>query len=227
MRISIFIFSLLLAGQVVMAQSAEDEVIRLKQSMAEEMTEEAVLPQAQSDLELDAEGNSSKKEDGLKGHWNFSVGTNFTYMQGYGSMMGLYAAPTYTLPLNDRWALHGGVIASNYTGLGSMQMPGPESQTTNNYSSLAVFAAASYKMTDRLILHGSALKNLTSYPLTPMAPGVMDNISMGATYKLGDNVSIGASVSFNQGRGYYNSSPFGGGSFGGPYGGPYGSPFGW
>ncbi len=191
--------------------------------MAEQITEEAVLPQAQSDLELDAEGNSSNKEDGLKGHWNFSVGTNFTYMQGYGSMMGLYAAPMYTLPLNDRWAVHGGLVASNYTGLGSLQMPGPEYQSTNNFSSLAVFAAASYKMTDRLVLHGSALKNLTSYPLSPMAPGLMDNISMGATYKLGDNVSIGASVSFNQGNGYYNLPPFGGG----PYRGYSSSPFGW
>ena len=43
-------------------------------------------------------------------------------------------------------------------GLGSMQMPGGEFQASNNFSSLAVFAAASYKMSDRLILHGSGLK---------------------------------------------------------------------
>jgi hypothetical protein len=135
--------------------------------------------------------------------------------------MGFYAAPMYTLPLNERWALHGGLIASNYTGLGN-QMPGAEFQASNNFSSLAVFAAASYKMTDRLILHGSGYKNLTSYPLMPMAPGLADNLSMGATYKLGNKVSIGASISINQGHGYY-PSPFGGSSFGGPY---Y-SPFGW
>ena len=221
MRISIFIFSLFLAMGTVLAQSAEDEVIRLKQSMGEQ----AVEPDEER---MEA---STLEEKAKKGHWNFSVGTNFTYMQGYGSIMGLYAAPTYTLPLNDRWAVHGGLIASNYTTLGGMQMPGTEFQSTNNFSSLAVFAAASYKMTDRLILHGSALKNLTSYPLTPMAPGLMDNISMGASYKLGDNISIGASISINQGRGYYNAPPFGGASFGGRngsmYGSPYGSPFGW
>lgn len=222
MRILIFIFSFLVVVQLALAQSAEDEVIRLKQSMADQMTEETVLPQTITDNELSAEEISVQKEDDLKGHWNFSVGTNFTYMQGYGSMMGLYAAPTYTLPLNDRWALHGGFIASNYTGLGSLQMPGPESQTTNSYSSLAVYAAASYKMTDRLILHGSALKNLTSYPLMPLGPGLMDNISMGATYKLGDNISIGASVHINQGHGYYMAPPFGGVPFGGSYGSPYG-----
>jgi len=213
MRISIFIFALLFPVQVLVAQSAEDEVIRLKQSMGEQAVQA-------NEENLEA---STLEEKGLKGHWNFNVGTNFTYMHGYGSLMGLYAAPTYTLPLNDRWAVHGGLIASNYTTMGGLQMPGTEYQSTNNFSSLAVFAAASYKMTDKLILHGSALKNLTSYPLMPMAPGVMDNISMGATYKLGDNVSIGATVSFNQGNGYYNAPPFGGSSFGAPYS----SPFGW
>lgn len=209
MKISVLILSLLFSAQFIIAQSAEDEVIRLKQSMGEQAV------QAQPDAE-------TKKDDGIPGHWNFSVGTSFTYMHGYGSMMGLYAAPSYTLPLNERWAVHGGLIASNYTGLGSLQMPGGEFQSSNNFSSLAVFAAASYKMSDRLVLHGSGLKNLTSFPLMPMGPGMMDNLSLGATYKLGNNVSIGASISVNQGRGYYNAPPFGGASFGSPFAPPFG-----
>ncbi len=217
MRILVLIFSLFFAAQLMVAQSAEDELILLKQSIGDQ----AVQPDSATEAEFNAEETSMQKEDGVPGHWNFSVGTNFTYMHGYGSVMGFYAAPMYTLPLNDRWALHGGFIASNYTGLGN-QMPGGESQSSNNFSSLAVYLAASYKMTDRLILHGSALKNLTSYPLTPMGPGLMDNLSMGATYKLGDNISIGASIHINQGHGYYQASPFGGSSFG-----PYASPFGW
>ncbi|MFO7668298.1 MAG: hypothetical protein R6W31_01440 [Bacteroidales bacterium] len=209
MRISIFILSMLFSVQLMVAQSAEDEVIRLKQSMGEQAPE--------------SRDATVTEEEGLPGHWNLSVGTSFTYMQGYGSAMGFYAAPMYTLPLNDRWALHGGLIASNYTGLGSLQMPGGEFRSSNNFSSLAVFAAASYKMTDRLILHGSGYKNLTSYPLMPMAPGLVDNLSMGATYKLGNNISIGASISINQGHGYYQAPPFGGASFGSPFA----SPFGW
>ena len=219
MRISFFLAIILLSAQVTFGQSAEDEVIRLKQSMAEQALESP----ASAETDFNSGEESMPEKDGIPGHWNFNVGTSFTYMHGYGSVMGLYAAPTYTLPLNDRWALHGGVIASNYTGLGSMQMPGGELQSSNNVSSLAVFAAASYKMTDRLMLHGSGVKNLTSYPLMPMAPGVMDNLSLGATYKLGDNVFIGASVSINQGHGYYQSPPFGGASFGGPFD----TPFGW
>jgi hypothetical protein len=219
MRISVFILSMLLSVQVIFAQSAEDEVILLKQSTGEQAVESGEATVAEND----AAEKSMLREEGLPGHWNFSVGTNFTYMKGYGSVMGFYAAPMYTLPLNDRWALHGGVIASNYTGLGSLQMPGGDLQSSNNFSSLAVFAAASYKMTDRLIVHGSGYKNLTSYPLMPVAPGLADHLSMGATYKLGNNISIGASVSINQGYGSYQVPPFGGASFGGPFA----SPFGW
>lgn len=220
MRIAFSIFVFLFSAQVILAQSAEDEVIRLKKSMAEQSMDEEV-----SSVQNPVENPAGAEKDAKRGHWNFSVGSSFSYMQGYGSMVGLYAAPMYTLPLNDRWAVHGGLIASNYTGMGN-QMPGPEYALSNNFSSLAVFAAASYKMTDRLILHGSGYKNLTSYPLMPMAPGVMDNISMGATYKLGDNVSIGASVRINQGRGAYGN-PYGGNYFGGPFASPFASPFGW
>lgn len=195
-----------------MAQSAEDEVVRMKQSMGAEV--------AQTEQESVEEATPEK--DGLPGHMNMSVGTSFSYSKAYGSVMGFYAAPMYTLPLNNRWSLHGGFIVSNYNGL-SNNMPGNEFETNNNFNSLAVFAAASYKMTDRLILHGSGLKNLTSYPLSPMAPGLVDNMSMGATYKLGDNITIGASFSINQRQGYYQSSSFGGSSFGGPFS----SPFGW
>ncbi|MCP4312635.1 MAG: hypothetical protein GY790_15340 [Bacteroidetes bacterium] len=201
------------------AQSAEDEVIRLKQSMGTEavQSDQEVV---QSNLEADEKRLAEK--DGLQGHFNMSVGTSFTYMKGYGSGMGFYAAPMYTLPLNNRWSLYGGFVVSNYTGL-SMHMPGGESQSPNSFNSLAVFAAASYKMSDRLILHGSGLKNLTSYPLTPMGPGLMDNLSLGATYKLGDNISIGATIHINQGHGYYQSPSFGGSHFGGRHS----SPFGW
>lgn len=211
MRILTFIGFLFLGSSLALAQSAEDEVIRLKQSLGSEVL--------QSDI-----GHSEKAEsenERVKAYWNMSVGTSFTYIKGYGSGMGFYAAPMYTLPLNNRWSVHGGFVVSNFTGLGS-QMPGSEFQSSNSVSSLAVYAAASYRMSDRLILHGSGLKNLTSYPLTPMGPGLMDNLSLGATYKLGNNISIGASVHINQGHGYYQTPSFGGPSFGVPY-----LPLGW
>jgi len=202
MRFLTVIFFLFLGSQLLIAQSAEDEVIRLRQSMGAEAFH--------SDQERAEEASPEKDE--LKGHWNMSVGTSFSYMKGYGSGMGFYAAPMYTLPLNKRWSLHGGLLASNFSGLSS-PMPGSEFQSSKRFNSLAVYAAASYRMTDKLILHGSGLKNLASYPITPLAPGLMDNVTMGATYKLGNNISIGASIHINQGHGYYQM--------------PYSSPFGW
>ena len=53
------------------AQSAEDEVIRLKQSMGEQ-----AVQSRRSEAELNAEEKPAK-EDGLPGHWNFSVGTSY------------------------------------------------------------------------------------------------------------------------------------------------------
>jgi hypothetical protein len=194
-------------------QTAEEEVIKLKQQ------NQAVIEELSSVDEAEAPGLEKER----KGNWNFSVGTSFSYMKGYGSGMGFYAAPTYTMPLNDKWSLHGGVIASQYQSFNST-MPGGmtgEYFMPSSYTSLSLFAAASYKMNDRLVLHGSGYKRLISAPESPFTPYPMDNLSLGATYKLGDNITIGASINMSNsryGNGYYgnpmngyrmSSSPFG------------------
>ena len=78
------------------------------------------------------------------------------------------------------------------------------------YSSLALFAAAAYGMSDRLILHGSGVKQLITAPVTPFTPYPVDQLSLGATYKLGENISIGATIQMNNGMGYdyFNPHPF-------------------
>jgi len=191
MRALIFIGTLIFSFSSLLAQSAEEEILRLKQE-----TEGVVL-------EAPEEEQSEAKK---RGHWDFSVGTSFSYMKGYGSGMTLYTAPTYTLALNDRWAFHGGVVASHYQGLNYTQ-PG-EVLFPGSYSSLAIFAAASYRMSDRLIIHGTGIKQLVSAPLTPFSPYPMDNLSLGASYKIGDNITIGASVNMRNGGGYYSSPSF-------------------
>ena len=215
---TLLITLVILAGPLALfSQSAEDEVIRLKTSQEVEAVQ----------ADPGAEGEARSEKGAIPGSWNMSVGTSFSYMKGYGSGMGFYAAPTYTLPLTNRWSLHGGLVASHFTGFST---PGAgESQTPGTYSSLAVFGAASYRMNERLVLHGAGVKQLVTAPTSPLAPYPMDNLSLGATYWLGNNVSIGASVSFNQGRGYYGGSPFHSAPyspFTPPYS-PYTSPFGW
>jgi hypothetical protein len=207
-RIFYFILIFSMAPLSIWGQSAEEETIRLKQSVEIGDIQDQVSENEKADLE----------RDNKKGHWNMSVGTSFSYMKGYGSGMSFYAAPTYTLPLSDRWSLHGGLIASSYTGLNSN--PYNEHSLSNpSISSFALFVAASYRMSERLILHGTGVKQLANSAVPPLMAYPSDNLSFGATYMLGDNISIGATIQMNRGNGYYPGSPF--------QGSRYPSPFGW
>jgi hypothetical protein len=216
MRTVIFIGILALSVSFLMGQTAEEEIIRLKQQTSGVILEEA--------LQEEALQKGPDQEAKKPGHWNFSVGTSYSYMKGYGSGMMFYTAPTYTLSLDDRWSVHGGLIASRYQGM-NYTMP-VESLLPNSFSSLALFAAASYRMNDRLILHGTGVKQLVSGPVTPFTPYAFDDLSFGATYKLGNNFTIGASVHMNQRNGYYHS-PWNSSPFASPFASPYPSPFGW
>lgn len=215
MRGLIFIAIVLFSFTSLMAQSAEEEMIRLKQESNSVALEEPEVEQA--------EGEETKP-----GHWNFSVGTSYSYMKGYGSGMMFYTAPTYTLALNDRWALHGGVMASYYQGLNYMPMG--ESLIPASFSSLAVFVSASYRMSDRLVLHGTGTKQLLAGPGSTVMGYPMDDLSLGATLRIGDNMTIGASVHMRNGPGYNGYNGYNGykGYRTSPFGSPfYPSPFGW
>ncbi len=194
------------AFSYLMGQTAEEDMIRLKQEANEQVLEAPEEEQA---------------EEAKPGHWNFSVGTSYSYMKGYGSGMMFYTAPSYTLALSDRWALHGGVVASYYQGLN--HMPLGETLLPGSFSSLAVFAAASYRMSDRLILHGAGIKQLVTGPVTPFTPYPLNDLSFGASYRIGDSFTIGASVHMRNGNGYngyngYHSTPFGNPMFPSPFG---------
>ena len=183
---------LVLFYPALFGQTAEEEVIKLKQQ------NQAVIEELSSVDEAEAPGLEKER----KGTWNFSVGTSFSYMKGYGSGMGFYAAPTYTMPLNDKWSLHGGIIASQYQSFNNTMPEGMSGEfiMPSSFTSLSLFAAASYKMNDRLVLHGSGYKRLNSAPESPFTPYPMDNLSLGATYKLGDKITIGASISMSNSR---------------------------
>lgn len=192
-------------------QSVEENTIRLKQEgspvieSSRDNDDEQFLEGYKVDRLSLGNDPARMEADREKGHLGVTVGTSFSYMRGFGSGMMLYAAPMYTVPLNNRWALHGGLIAASYQGFypsGSVELPFPA-----QFTSLAMFAAASYRMNDRLILHGAGVKQLISAPVTPFTPYPADYFSVGATYKLGDNISIGATIHINNGTGYY-SDPF-------------------
>jgi hypothetical protein len=158
----------------LLGQSAEDEVIRLKQSP--EVGDVRMDPEGDVRIASEGEEQAGLEKGPNAGSWNMSVGTSFSYMKGYGSGMGFYAAPTYTLPLTNKWSLHGGLVASHFTGF---SIPGTvESQTPGAYSSLAVFGAASYRMNERLVLHGAGVKQIVTAPTSTLAPYPIDNLSL-------------------------------------------------
>jgi hypothetical protein len=196
MRSAISILVIIMFHVVLTGQSAEDEVIRMKQKEKSPVEELPVV------------------EENRPSPWNLSVGTSYSFVKGYGSGMMFYAAPAYTIPLNNRWAVHGGMIAMQYQGLNS-NFSG-ETTFPNSFSSIALFAAASYQMNDRLVLHGTGVKQLVSAPVTPFTPYLTDNISLGATYRLGNSITIGASIHLNNGQGYY-STPLNGTMFRSPF----------
>jgi len=218
MRKLIFIGILVFCLSSLMAQSAEEDMIRLKQNVESVVVEQSV------DEQQGAEKSQVKTVLGHKvnpGHWDFSVGTSYSYMKGYGSGMMFYTAPSYTLSLSDRWSLHGGIMAShyqglNYTGAGENLLPG-------TFSSLAIFGAASYRASDRLTFHGAGVKQLITAPGTLVLGYPADNLSLGASYRIGDNLTIGASVHMQNGNGYY-SSPYYSPYYGNPF---FPSPIGW
>jgi len=207
MRITIVLVVFFFCLPALFGQTSEDDVVRLKQKTSQTVLE---------DLEVQKEEVENEEAEKIKpGSFNVTIGTSYSYMKGYGSGMAFFAAPTYTMPLSDKWSLHGGVVATQYQSFnGSAPL---ETFLPNSFSSFSVFVAASYKMNERLILHGTGVKQLISAPVTPFTPYPMDNLSLGATYKLGDNITIGASIHMNKGRGYY-STPMNGYMFQPPFG---------
>jgi hypothetical protein len=207
-NVLIFIAVIFISGSLS-GQSAEETSIRLKQEGALQIEEQDPVNLAARPGALREEASDADR----KGELGLSVGTGYSYSRGFGSGMMFYAAPTYTLPLNNRWALHTGFIASHYQGMNGAY---GEFYTPLQYSSLAFFAAASYRMNDKLVLHGTGVKSLISAPITPFTPYPMDNLSLGATYKIGQNVTIGATIHLNNGRGYY-ANPYNGYHFNSPF----------
>jgi len=198
-------------------QSAEDEVIRLKQPAEDEVIRLKQPAEAVGYQDIPGDAvQEATLDHGTPGFWNLSVGTGFSTMKGYGPGMGFYAAPAYTVPLSSRWALHGGLLATHVTGFSAPA--GLEYRTPEPYTGLALFAAASYRMNERLILHGSGVKQLVATPPTPLTPFSGDHLSLGATYRLGNNITIGATLHMRNSQGYNYTSPFQGSYLASPFG---------
>jgi len=210
-KLFLIIFASVLYTGSALGQSADEESLRLKQ----EITLESVSGPSDPDPALQ---NNSLWQD--RGQPHLSVGTAFTAAGGLGSGVSFYAMPSYSLSLTPRVSLHAGLIATSYSGFGVNPY---QAETGQNlaFKSLAVYGAASYRMSDRLMLHGAGVKNLVNTPVPPGLYFPSDHLSLGATYKLGDNISVGATIRMDRGNSYFPVSPYPGSRYGSPFSSPY------
>lgn len=148
----------------------------------------------------------SKQLQRLK--WEMNLGTSFTYLQGYGGGMNYFAAPGFTMPLDERWAVHGGII----TGVSRFPaITNSESETFAGSGFTSIYGSVSYRLSNNVIVYGTGIKNINRFGMpNPYAFPSYDEFSIGSSIRLGDNITVGASLHFRDsgsyGTGFY--SPF-------------------
>ena len=141
--------------------------------------------------------------------YNTSIGTSYMFSKSYGPLMNFYAAPHINYSATNRLAFHGGFVASHtFTNL---MYPGEVQNSMTGFTNLSVYASASYRLTENLVVHGTGIRSILTFP----GEGIINNagfqdLSVGATLHFG-NFSIGASVhrSNNSYNSFYpGSTPF-------------------
>lgn len=136
---------------------------------------------------------------------NTTVGTSVSFVPGYGAGSSFIALPHLDFSATNRLKLHGGFIASY--GLPLYNTFASETNTMSSYMNLSAFVAASYRLTDDLVVFGSGMKSMLNSGMQGFnSDFAFDDISFGAAYSIG-NFTIGAS--FHTGpSNRYSNSPF-------------------
>ena len=150
--------------------------------------------------------------------WNMStsVGTSFGYSPYLGSSMNMFAAPHLNYSASERLTFHVGIMAMH--SMPMLSALNNEDPYSEGFSNMSVFVAASYQLTNNLVLHGVGVKSIIG-PMGFDDKNIdFNDISIGATYNFG-SFSVGAS--FHKSDNSFMRSPFG------VYNNPYGSSFAW
>jgi len=181
-------------------------VVLVAFSLAAQVSEGDLCSQA---VDSSLWNSTSQTDRGL--HFGLETGTAALFSPGSGPASMFYVAPTVSLPVTGRLSLHGGVLASTgfslYRG-SDLSLPVPPTVT-----SLSFFTAASYRVDERLTVYGSGMKRVLSLDRTGelTAPLSYETYSIGASYRIGRNVTIGATVVISDHNSSYpfaSSNPF-------------------
>lgn len=144
---------------------------------------------------------SNLKTQIQKLRWDMNLGMAYSFIPGYSGGMNYYAAPGFTYPIDNRFAFHGGII----TGFTTSPFPlyGESAVSDINSGFTSIYGSVSYQLNQSVVFYGTGVKSIATYgPPTPFYQPGYDEISFGSSIRLGDNVTIGASVHFRD----YNSA---------------------
>jgi hypothetical protein len=164
----------------------------------------------------DIEMKSELIQPDSKFEWHGSVGAGYMYSKNFGSVNSLQGSYGFSRPLNSRFSVGAGVLVSSYfpvTGFFNHSV-----SDFQNFSDISIYGTGSYQLNERIVLYGTGIKHLVEFgPDNPFSSHNFNEISIGTSLKLSNNISIGASVHFVDRPVYYSPSfNKGPGSFGFP-----------
>jgi hypothetical protein len=137
----------------------------------------------------------------------------------------LFFGPRLTYPLSGRFWVDAGLQA----GFGNYMMP-VASYEGINYQMLPMtriflYASGNYKLSENLVVSGSVYRQVLNESYSESQAAITNYInngmSVGFTYKIGSNISVGAQIQLQSN----NHNPYSAGGFA-PAGGYY-NPYGW
>jgi hypothetical protein len=139
-------------------------------------------------------------------HFNLNIGTSFNYSPVIGAGTMLTVSPSFSLPVTRRISMNGGIIASSTilpSLTGKLQMepvfkPGA-------FNNLSLYGTTVYQLSPDFVLYGSGFKQLTKNNLPYLYnPFPQSSITFGSRYKIGPNITVGASVNMSQYNNFYS-----------------------
>lgn len=164
-------------------------------------------------LAVNAQVNDGKFENSLvydhdlfNPHFNLNIGTSFNYSPVIGAGTMLTVSPSFSLPVTRRISVNGGIIASG-TMLPSLagKLPMEPVFKPGTFNSLSLYGTTVYQLSPGIIIYGTGFKQLTKNNLPySFNPFPQSSITVGSRYKIGDNITVGASVNMSQYNNFYS-----------------------
>lgn len=155
--------------------------------------------------------------------FNTNIGSNFFYAGDFGSGSEFFAAPEMSYGLTPKLSLHGGMMFSYTSFFGFPNETESGNQNYLAYPGISLYGSASYQFSEKLSFYGIGIRHMSAFfPFeeNDFNKPVNYSFRFGSNYKLGKNVTIGASIQVRDRSSYF--SPFSGPSREGYY-----SPFYW